>query len=240
MAYPGWRSAPTASCWPAQPPTAPCGCGKYRPSCIPMRRCAPTWDHRHDKEWNPLRHRRTAAESLRLNAQAPGGHRRSGRNVQPVLYQFLTISGALAIVDSVLIGGALGLRCRPVRALASADADGGDHRRRCAGRTPCPVASRPARGLPGQPTALATHQRWRKYAAASAPQHPATPSLDSSKGVDGTFIRTASHDQRRCSLSTVSFAGLRLLSARHRGPGGAPAVRRGRMSWTAARVSAIS
>jgi hypothetical protein len=33
----------------------------------------------------PLRLRRTAAEGLRLNTQAPGGHRRSGQDVQPVL-----------------------------------------------------------------------------------------------------------------------------------------------------------
>jgi hypothetical protein len=37
-------------------------------------------------------------------------------------------------------------------------------------------------GCQDKPTARAMRQRWRKYAAASAPQRPATPSLDSSKG----------------------------------------------------------
>src|ERR1039457_6426318 len=33
-----------------------------------------------------------------------------------------------------------------------------------------------------------------------------TATLSARTGVDGTFIWTASHDQRQCSLSTVSFA----------------------------------
>ena len=31
-AFTGWRSAPTAACWPAPTPTAPCGCGTRPPA----------------------------------------------------------------------------------------------------------------------------------------------------------------------------------------------------------------
>ena len=34
----GWRSAPTASCWPAPTPTAPCGCGTRPPASPSARR----------------------------------------------------------------------------------------------------------------------------------------------------------------------------------------------------------
>ena len=34
----GWRSAPTASCWPAPAPTAPCGCGTLPPAAPTARR----------------------------------------------------------------------------------------------------------------------------------------------------------------------------------------------------------
>ena len=51
--------------------TAPCGCGKYRYSRIPMRRFAPTWDP-DTARMEPVRLRRTAAEGLRLNARSPG------------------------------------------------------------------------------------------------------------------------------------------------------------------------
>jgi hypothetical protein len=37
-------------------------------------------------------------------------------------------------------------------------------------------------GCLDKPTARAARQRWRKYAVASAPRRPATPSLDSSRG----------------------------------------------------------
>jgi hypothetical protein len=59
-------SPPTASCWPAPAPTAPCGCGKTRYSRIPMRDSAPTWAHQHGK-LRPVHPRRTATQDLHLN-----------------------------------------------------------------------------------------------------------------------------------------------------------------------------
>ena len=45
-ACPGWRSARTASCWPAPAPTGPCGRGRCR--CLPIltQYCAPMSGHR--------------------------------------------------------------------------------------------------------------------------------------------------------------------------------------------------
>ena len=58
----------------------------------------------------PVRLRRTAAKGLRLNARTPPAATAAQAGVSsPSWHQFLTIAGTLAVVDSVLIGGALGL-----------------------------------------------------------------------------------------------------------------------------------
>ena len=44
-ACPGWRSAPTASCWPAPTATAPCGCGTRPPAAPPARPSRPAPAH---------------------------------------------------------------------------------------------------------------------------------------------------------------------------------------------------
>ncbi len=61
----------------------------------------------------------------------------------------------------------------------------------------------------------------------------------------GTLVLTARLSGQQVmingnALYSLSPSRLRLLSARNRGPVGAPTARRGRTTWTAARMSAIS
>src|SRR5262249_37961717 len=60
----GWRSAPAASCSLPPTPTAPCGCGTYRYSRIPMRHSAPTPGRQHAKtgrNMHPANHNQRSA-----------------------------------------------------------------------------------------------------------------------------------------------------------------------------------
>ena len=58
----------------------------------------------------PVRLRRTAAEGLRLNpGPTPAAAAAQAAASSPSWYQFLTAAGALAVVNSVLTGGTLGL-----------------------------------------------------------------------------------------------------------------------------------
>ena len=59
--------------------------------------------------WNHYAYRRTAAEGLRLNAHTQAATVPHAGVSSPSQYQFVTIAGALAVVNSVLIGGTPGL-----------------------------------------------------------------------------------------------------------------------------------
>ena len=52
-APPRWRSAPTASCWPAATPTAPCGCGTRPPASPSARPSTPAPQRRYAVAFSP-------------------------------------------------------------------------------------------------------------------------------------------------------------------------------------------
>ena len=151
-----WRSAPMARCWPAVPPTAPCGCGKYRYSRMPMRCCAPTRDHRRRKNGTSTppanRSRRSAAERPDTPAATAA---QAGESGQPVLVSVPDHRRGADRTQQRPDRGTPGLAVQAGTVALPASAPWGDHRRRCAGRTPRAAAS----DLAGRAAASITARR---------------------------------------------------------------------------------
>ena len=118
---------------------APCGCGTYRHSRMPIRRFAPTWDHRRGKYGTttpPANHsRRSAAECPDTPAPTAVQARVPSRS----WYQLLTVAGdAETVITSVLTGRTMGLAGRPALGIRGVVTGEGAYRRRCAGGTEIP------------------------------------------------------------------------------------------------------
>ena len=80
----GWRSAPTASCWPAAAATAPCGCGNPPPASPPARPSTPAPSNGvHGVAFSPDGKLLASARRRRHRAAVGPGHRPPRRRAPP-------------------------------------------------------------------------------------------------------------------------------------------------------------